>query len=346
MAIHQTPELERCLQEAADRGASDVFLLAGEPPCFRVKGCIERREGDPLSADDVREIARAAIGDERLSEIGTETGVQITSCGIEGVVSGRLAAAKSCGEYTITVAILLGSVPDVAAIKVPDALVQAALSPSGFVIFAGLTGSGKTTTAYSVLEHINAQRPCHICTVEDPIATHIASKKALVQQREVGIDVPDCVSGVITAMRQDLDVLFVNEMKRVEELQACLRAAITGHMVFSHVHAATPEEAILRMIDVQPSETKASFCRLLSQALRAVSAQRLLPKASGKGRVAAYGVLIPDDEMRQAIADGRNVLDRDTSLPDGCQAMAEGIEQLRKDGVISEQTAKDALADL
>jgi len=346
MAIHQTPELDRCLQEAADRGASDVFLLAGEPPCFRVKGSIERREGAPLSADDVREIARAAIGDERLGEIGAETGVQTTSCGIEGVVSGRLTVARSCGDYTLTVAILPGSVPDVTALGVPEALLQAALSPTGFVIFAGLTGSGKTTAAYSVLDHINAQRPCHICTVEDPIATHLASKKALVQQREVGIDVPDCVSGVVTAMRQDLDVLFVSEMKRVEELQACLRAAITGHMVFSHVHAGTPEEAILRMIDVQPSETEASFCRLLSQALRAVSAQRLLPKASGKGRVAAYSVLIPDAEMRQAIADGHNVLDRSTPLPDGCQTMSEAIEQLRTDGTISDETAQDALVDL
>ena len=346
MAVEQTPELERYLQDAADRGASDLFLLPDEPPTFRVAGCIERGEGDSLSADDVQAIAVAALGEERLSKIGGTVGVVTTSCGLPGVVGGRLSVARAFSGYTVVVSILPSRIADLTTTAVPDAMVQACLCSSGLVIFAGLVGSGKTTAAYSVLDHINATKACHICTVEEPISLRIEPKRAIVQQREVGVDVPDCPLGIGAALRQDLDVLFVGEMKSLNDIAACINTADIGHMVITHVHAAAPEAAIQRVVDCLPDDGKPLFLRSFCRALRGVSAQRLLPKASGKGRVAAYGVLIPDDEMRRAVLDGRHILDRTSPLPEGCQTMAEDIERLRREGAITEETARQTLAEL
>jgi len=174
----------------------------------------------------------------------------------------------------------------------------------------------------------------------------VAPKKALVQQREIGVDVPNALSGIEAARHQDLDVLLIGEIATVEELQACITTAETGHMVLTQLHAETPEGAIQRMIDVFPEDIRQVSRKALASVLRGVSAQRLLPKTDGKGRLAAYGVLIPDDEMRTAIAEGRDFMARKTPWPEGCQTMAEHIERLRAEGEITDETAERALAGI
>jgi twitching motility protein PilT len=196
------------------------------------------------------------------------------------------------------------------------------------------------------VDHINGHRACHICTVEDPVIVPIPAKKALVQQRCVGADVPNTLAGIQAAMRQDLDVLFINEIKTVEELEAVISVAEQGHLVITVFHAAaTPEESVRRMIDVFPEDVRDVSRRAIAGSLRAVCAQRLLPRVGGS-RVAAYAVLIPDDEMRNAIAGGRDFMKRENPMPEGCQTMPEHIERLRDEGVISGETAEKALGDV
>ncbi|MFC1736959.1 ATPase, T2SS/T4P/T4SS family [Candidatus Hydrogenedentota bacterium] len=224
-------------------------------------------------------------------------------------------------------------------------MLEAVMSPTGLVIFSGLAGSGKATTAYTALDYINANSPCHICTVEDAMTVQITPKKAIVQQREIGVDVPNCLAGIHAAARQDLDVLFIGEIKTFEELRAAITIAETGHLVITVFHsAAMPEDVIRRMIDVTPDELRDVTRRALAGALRGISTQILLPKEA-KGRTAAYAVLIPDDEMRRAMLEERDFMDRKT-LPEGSRTMAEDIEALRRDGVISDATATRALAGL
>ena len=351
MAINQTPELERALQLAAERRASDLFLIPGEPVALRIKGKIERAGGEPLTPADVRSIAVAAVGEQRLAALGTETGRIVTSCELPGVAAGRMCIASARGEPTIVVRILPTRMWDVKQLCIPDAVLKAARSPNGLVIFSGVAGSGKTTSMLSVLDDWNANMPGHVCTVEDPIGMVLTSKRSIVQQREVGVDVPDVVSGIAAAMRQDLDVLMVGELKTAEEVQACLAACETGHLVFTQVHADLPSTALQRLLEIQPAEELQPprlqlFCQRLGRALRCVLCQMLLPRADGPGLVAAYSVLVLDNQLRNMIAQCQQLRTRTAPWPEGCLTFRDHILSLRQQGHITEETAQQAMASL
>ena len=344
MAIQQTPELEAILQQAFDLGASDVFLLPGEPVSFRVRGDITRGEENPLTPEQVRRIAIAAIGEEAVQRIGPEVAEIRTGGVIPGVIDGRLTVARAGGELTITVMVCPGTIMSVQDTGLPEAMVKAGESPHGLVIVAGPTGSGKMTCAVALVDHLNSTKPCHICTVQEPSWPCMTPKQAIVQQREVGVDVPDVVSGIRACLRQDLDVLYLDEMKLVEEVSAVLTAADAGHLVITTVHGNSPEDVIQRLIDVYPEAERAAVRRRLARALRGISVQCLLPKAGGKGRVAAFGVLIPDEETRRAILHGQDISERTSPLPPGSQSLGDDIARLRDEGIVDAEAARDALA--
>ena len=195
-------------------------------------------------------------------------------------------------------------------------------------------------TAYSALEYINANSACHICTVEDPILTKLTPKKALIQQREVGADIPHTLAGIHAARKQDLDVLFVSEITCLKELQACITVAETGHLVIMVLNAVSkPEEVIQRLLDVFPEDLKDVSRQALAGVLLGVSTQRLLPRIDKQGSVAAYEVLIPDQEIRQAIAEGTDFMVRAAHLPKGCQTLEQDIWRLQKEGISSPEIA-------
>src|SRR5665213_2298312 len=178
MAIRQTPELERALHLGVDRNASDVYLLPNEPIGLRIAGELERMDGPTLSPEDVRQIAVAAVGEDRLRDIGPACGRVNTSCGLPGLMSGRMTIARSRGDYTIVVRLVLGTIPTLARIRLPEAVVQAAKSPNGLILFSGPTGSGKATSMLALIEDINQRESLHICTVEDPIGPALMPQKS------------------------------------------------------------------------------------------------------------------------------------------------------------------------
>ena len=345
MAIQQTPELERALQAAADRKATDLFLLPDEPVSFRVKDRIVRSEGDPLSEADVRAIAAAAVGDDRLATL-SDAGVIVTSCALAGVIDGQMSIASARGQITIVVLLITVKTLPVEAIALPPAVLRALEAPGGLAIFTGRIGSGKTTTMLSVLDHINATSEKHICTVEDPIEIRLTPKRSLVTQREVGLDVPDFVTGIATSLRQDANVIMVGELRSHDVVQACVTAAAVGRMIITQLHATTPEKALQRLYDVQPADQLEAFRRRLSESLRVICAQVLLPHAAQDVRVPAYGVLIRDAEMRAAIAAGRDVALRQCPLPEGSLDISDDIERLRREGIVTDAAARAALDSL
>ncbi len=344
MAIEQTPELDRMLEETVDRRASDLILIPGEPMTFRVNGVLRRKEADPLTAEQVKRVAVAAVGDDELKKVRTSTGGVTTSCGLPGVVDGRMTIASAMGDITIVIRILPGTVLSAKDAGLPEALLKAAEAPHGLIVIGGPTGSGKSTAAISLLDHLNAKRPVHIVTIEDPILARLTPKQALIQQREVGTDMPNSLAGLRHALRQDIDVLYLSELRSLDELQAVVTASDIGHLVITVVHGRSPEDIIQRMVDVMSPETRAAFAKRLAGALRAVTCQYLLPRAGGKGRVAAYGVLVPDEETRQAIVEGRNLRERTAPPPAGCRTLAEDIGRLSNEGVVSEEAAAAAAA--
>jgi twitching motility protein PilT len=347
MAIQLTSELERALQSAADRKASDLFLLPNEPVAFRVKDQIERSDGAALSPADVRAIAAAAVGEQRLARLVSDGGRIVTSCGLAGVIDGHLCVASSRGEITIVIGLIPAVFVPIDKARIPHAVIRELDKSHGLFVFSGRVGSGKTTTMLSITEHLNRETAKHICTVEDPISVIMTPKKSLVTQREVGVDVPDTVAGIAAAVTQDADLIVVGELKCPEDVQACMTATNVGKMVFTQMHATTPALVIQRLFDVQPAEHLPAFRRQLAQVLRGITAQILLPHAAGEGRrVPAYGVLIPDPEMRRAIADGRDAYDRKNPLPEGCRDITEDIEQLRREGLVTDDAARAALDTL
>lgn len=342
MAIKQARELENLMQEAFDKKAGILYMMPNEPPVFRVKNTIERSQGNSFTVEQIKDIAAAALGKDALKDLGTETGQLTTLCTLPGIVDGRMYVAKVSGDYIITVRLLPTSLPDTECTRIPEAILEAAMSPKGLVLFSGPTGCGKTTSLFSTMDHVNGKKPCTICTVEYSIEYHLTGKKALIQQREVGVDVPDMITGISTSISQWPDVLMIGELRNVEEINMTIMAS-QSHLVMTQLHADTPEAAIQRMIDIFPEDSAAVPRRILAEKLRGVCAQRLLERTDGKGRVAAYGVLVPDDQMRDAIAQGRDIFDRKTPLPDGCRTIAEDIKKLHSEGIISDKIRDEAL---
>ena len=346
MAVQQTPELERALQAAADRKATDLFLLPDEPVSFRVKGAIVRSDGDALSEADVRAIAAAAVGQGRLVSL-SESGTLVTSCSLPGVIDGQMTIASSRGQLNIVIRLITVKTLPIETIQLPPAVLRAIeQSAGGLSIFTGRVGSGKTTTMLSVLDHINATREKHICTVEDPIEIRLTPKRSLITQREVGLDVPDFITGIAASLRQDADIILVGELRSPDAVQACVTAASVGRTIITQLHATTPQKAIQRLYDVQPPDQLPIFRRHLSETLRVICAQVLLPHATQPTRVPAYGVLIPDAEMRAAILAGADVSIRERPLPEGSLDISDDIDRLRRQGVISDEAARAALDSL
>lgn len=342
MAIQQTPELERAMQAGADQGATDVLLIPNEPMALRISGRIQRLESDILSASQIRRMAAAALGDEQLAKL-PQVGVLATSSRIEGVVGGLMCVASTRGEITIVVRLLFPQIPDAASIGVPPVVLEMATARTGLMIFTGPPLSGKTTTMLSVLDEINSRQARHICTVEDPIKAMLTAKQSMIQQREVGIDVPDALAGIAAAVRQGADVLMVGELGCVEEVRACVTAAHLNHLVITQLHTLTPEASIQRLIEIQPPEQSAIFRRDLAQVLKCVVSQVLLERADGKELVASYGVLVVDQAMREAIAEGRPVLERAQPLPAGCQSLRDEVVRLQREKAVKPASAENAL---
>lgn len=334
-----SPELERLVRAALDADAGDLHLIPGEPPVLRVRGKLQRMEQEEISRETTREVAAMLIGEENMARVGSEIGEFQRSCGRPGEFNLSVAVARSRGGYTLAFRVAPCVIYAPEQLAMPKALIDAASAPCGLIVFAGLAGSGKTTLLYSLVDHINANEARHICTVEEPAHLCITPKKSLVQQREIGVDVPTRLAGIQAAMAQDLDVLMVGDVTNVEELQACLTVAETGHLVLTQLHADSPECAIRRILEVFPDEMRATAQKTLASVLQAVCVSRLLPRADGQGRVAAYGVLIPDQELCAAMASGTDFMSRKTPWPENCQTMKQDVERLLKQGTISEETA-------
>jgi twitching motility protein PilT len=336
--------LRELVAEAKDAGASDLLLIPRERPAMRLPAGIERLQREALTPELLRAMAVELLGAATVDRIGRELGA-VSRLG-EGEDLDDVIVNVGCSRGMTSLTIQLNRPVMVSAerCRIPKAMLDAMLAQKGLVIFSGVDGSGKSTSAYSALGYLSANRACHICTVEDPIYVHVPAAKALVQQRQVGVDVPNVLEGIQAAMKQDFDVLFLGGITGLEELQASIAVAEKGHVVLTQMHQPTPEEAIRRLMDVFPEDIRAAALRALARALGAVSAQRLLPGIAG-GRVAAYAVLVPDEEMRSAIAAGHDFTARRTPLPAGCQTMAESIRQLAAEGLISADTARRALEE-
>jgi len=337
--------LYEMLSEMVRRRASDVHLQAGAPPMMRIDGKLVPYEGRPLSPEDTENIAKALATPEQWDRFLRDKELDFAYT-IPKIARFRCNLMRQRGSVGIVMRVVPSRVPGFEELGLPRPILEeVAGKERGLVLVTGPTGSGKSTTLASMIDHINQTYAKNVITIEDPIEYLHKNKKSLVIQREVGIDTNSFHAGLVRALRQDPDVILIGEMRDRETVEAAIQAAQTGHLVFSTLHTLDAVRTINRIIDFFPLNEHQQIRILLAESLLAIFSQRLLPRADGKGRVLALEILLATELIRDYIKDGdKTPLIRDALAEDnvrGMQTFDQHLVRLYREGLI---TREDAVA--
>jgi len=339
------PELIDFLRLTVEWDGSDLHLKAGGPGYIRVSGqlCEVTHLGRLLPADTEAFVEQILPESQRaLFAAGREADFAHS---VPGLGRFRVAAFRQRGSVGLVLRRVQPGSQTLEELQMPAAVRKVAEEHRGLVLVTGPTGAGKTTTTAAMIGHINANRRCHIVTVEDPIEILHHDNLAIVDQREVGVDTTDFATALRSVARQDPDVIFIGEMRDLETVSSALQAAETGHLVMSTLHTTDATETVNRIIDMYPPHQQKQARISLANTLRGVVSQRLVPTTNG-GLVAAIEVLVMTARLREFVLDS----DRTDLIPDaiaegeyyGMQTFDQHLLQLYSDGVVSMDAALDA----
>jgi len=337
--------IHELLMVAVQEGASDLHVSAGEVPALRVNGRIQRFEGEPLPADEIKRLLYSVMTERQKATFETTLESDF-SIGITGLARFRVNIFQQARGMGAVFRMIPEHVLSLSKLGMPDVVTQIADYHQGLVLVTGPTGSGKSTTLAAMVDHINQNRAQHILTIEDPIEFQHHPKRCVINQRELGQHTHSFESALRAAMREDPDVILVGEMRDLETIQLALTAAETGHLVFATLHTRGAIETINRIIDVFPAGAQAQIRTQLAAALRAVISQSLLPLKKGKGRVCAAEVMVVSYAIKNLIRENKvfqipSLMQ--SSRAAGNRTLEAHLEELVKAGKISQATADDAL---
>jgi twitching motility protein PilT len=286
-----TIHIDRLLETCIKRGASDLHLTVGRPPTLRLHGRLRPLETKVLEPEDTVSLMKAItpeLSQQELQEQGsTDFGFQYGKAG-----RFRTAVFRQKGNIALTLRLIPSKIFTFEEIGLPPIVKSLCRRPRGLFLVTGPTGSGKTTTLATMIDYINKNFDRHIVTVEDPIEYYHNHNKSLVNQREVGVDVPSFDEGLRRVLRQDPDVILVGELRDLETTQAAMRAAETGHLVFGTLHTTSAHRTVTRLIDQFPVDQQEQVRVQLSEALIAVLCQALMPLKDRQGRMAAFEFMV------------------------------------------------------
>jgi twitching motility protein PilT len=296
-------ELNEILKIALKGGASDIHLKSGLPPMFRLDGAlVPLKNGERLTPEDIHTMSSAVMNPIQKQRFEETREVDL-AYGIPGLGRFRVNCFQQRGTVGIVFRVIPFGVKTLEHLHLPNIISTVAMEQRGLVLVTGTTGSGKSTTLAGMIEHVNANRTCHIMTIEDPIEFLIRDRRSIVNQREIGVDTLSFSSALRSALRQDPDVILVGEMRDFETIETAITAAETGHLVMSTLHTLDATETINRIISVFPPYQQKQIRLQLASILKAVISQRLVPRADGKGRVPALEVLVSTARVRECVAD-------------------------------------------
>ncbi|MBT3199982.1 MAG: PilT/PilU family type 4a pilus ATPase [Phycisphaerales bacterium] len=339
------PRLARYFEAMVKNDASDLHLKPSNPPHLRIGGKILATQGAALSSDEILSMAEELMSDKQRA-IFTELGSVDLAYELPGSDRFRVNLFLQRGKAALAVRRVTRSIPDFKSLNLPPVVQQIASGQQGLVLMSGPTGSGKSTTLAAMLQHINQTRSCHILTLEDPIEYLYEGDKALISQREIGIDAADFQTALRYLVREDPDVVLIGELRDLETFTAALQVAETGHLVFGTVHASGAPQTIGRLMDMFPPESRDRIRQLLGFNLRAVICQKLLPCLSdGIDRVPACEIMMMDHDIRKLIVDGKDgeLADAIRSHElDGMQTFSKSLYELIDTGLIEPSVAYDA----
>jgi twitching motility protein PilT len=289
------------LRTLAGSDGSDLHVKVGSPPMLRLQGRLHRMDRASLTSEETAAIAQALVPPDRAEALAERGEIDFAHSEL-GVGRFRANVFRQRGSHSMVLRKLRIGGPTIEEIGLPPVVARLADEPRGLVLVTGPTGCGKTTSLASMIEHINASRPVHIVTIEDPIEVIHPDKVASVNQREVGQDTGSFLSALRAAVRQDPDVILIGEMRDPETVAAALQAAETGHLVLSTLHTVDATETVNRIVDFFPPYQQNQVRVTLSSALRGIICQRLVPDLHG-GRVPCVEVLVNTGRVAERILD-------------------------------------------
>lgn len=333
---------QELIGKAIENGASDLHLSVGVPSCMRINGAIVRMEDtESLMPKDVEDIA-LSIMDERHRAVLEEAGEVDFAYSIPSLGRFRVNVFRQRGSFSMVARILNLRIPTPEELGIPGAVVEITEKRRGLVLVTGATGSGKSTTLASLINLINQRRSDHIITLEDPIEYLHKHNQSIVNQREMGADSVSYSAALRAALRQDPDVILVGEMRDLETIATAVTAAETGHLVFSTLHTNGAANTIDRIIDVFPPHQQQQIRTQLADVLQCVVSQQLLPRKDGRGRVAAFEVMLANNAIRNHIREAKTYqipTVMQTSGKLGMKTMDDALFELYMNGAISEEIA-------
>ena len=321
------------IQESRRLGASDLHMTVGGAPMVRLDGCLQQLVPTPVTAAQLAEFV--ALLPDYTRQLLERRG-EVDCAWRWGNERYRLNIYRQREQYAMAVRLLNNVVPECEALGMPPALQAVTELSQGLVLIVGPTGSGKTTTLAALVQRINATRAVHIVTLEDPIEYEYPAGQSLIHQREIGRDTTSFARGLRAALREDPDVILVGELRDSETMAIALTAAETGHLVLATLHTQDVTSSVNRIVDGLQQNQQLVRSQL-AESLAVVASQRLLARADGQGRVAAYEVLVATDAVRHLIREGQvHQLQSylQTGARNGMVTMEESVKSLRRTGII------------
>ncbi len=332
MSVDMNKLLEVCIQQ----NASDIHISVGRPPSFRISGAVKSLNTPPLTSEDTTQLMKQITperGQQEIAEIGSTD----FAIGYFDKARFRVNVFKQKGRLSMVLRLIPSKIFTFDELGLPPHIKDICMRPRGLVLVTGPTGSGKSTTLATMIDFINEEEEGHIITMEDPIEFFHNHKKCVVNQREIHNDLPDFVEGLRRALREDPDVILVGEMRDPETTGAAITAAETGHLVFGTLHTTGAARTVDRIIDQFPTNQQEMVRTQLAGNLVAVISQALVPKKGGKGRIAAYEIMLMNNAISNLIRENKSFrIDStiQTSAKDGMILLDDYLLKLYKAGLI------------
>ncbi|MCJ0931750.1 PilT/PilU family type 4a pilus ATPase [Virgibacillus halodenitrificans] len=340
-------QFDKWLTEAYHQQASDIHLTIGKAPIFRINGNLIEQDMEKLRPTETKQIVYSILSEEKWKQLERERELDF-SYGINGVSRFRINTFYQRGELSLAIRIVPRGIPSIDELGLPPILKEVVKQPQGLVLVTGPTGSGKSTTLASMIDHLNHSVRKHIITLEDPIEYMHRHRQSVIDQREVGIDTANFANGLRASLRQDPDIILVGEMRDLETISTAITAAETGHLVLGTLHTKDAVSTIERIIDVFPPEQQAQIRIQLSTILSAVISQRLLITKDRQGRKVATEIMISTSAVKNLIRNEKlhqlqNVLQTSREL--GMHTLEMDLKRLVHEGQIAYETAAPFLPE-
>ncbi len=340
-------ELNKLLEITLERGASDLHLQVGEPPILRIDSTLYRLEDyQILSADAVVDLVGVMLNDRQKKHLEDQMHLDF-SHSYKDNARFRVNVYKAQGVWNAAFRLIPTHIRTLDELNLPPMLKKFTQNKQGLVLVVGPTGHGKSTALASMIDEINNTRAEHILTIEDPVEFLFTHKQSFISQREVSLDTPSFAHALKAALREDINVVLVGEMRDLESISATLTLAETGHLIFATMHTNDAAQSVDRIVDVFPGDQQAQIRAQLANTLLGVASLRLLPKIGG-GRIPATEIMVVNHAIRNVIRDNKiyeisNIIH--TSMEEGMVPLDKMLAQLVQQGLVDRNIAENWVLD-